>query len=110
GEAFAVGRDDDEAVGPGGRRQDGRAADGERLDGAIHQPHARVVETADRRADLAREPRLNRLVRPRRRPAAERANRPAGKEVVAAQARDRVAGQEKDEAIADAPETGRAAR
>ena len=72
--------------------------------------HARVVEPADRRADLARQAPADRAVRPRRGASAERANRPAGEEVVGAQARHGIAGQQEHQPIADAAEAGRAAR
>ena len=93
----------DKTVGPRGGTEDRCAADRQRFDLVAVQSHARVVDAADRRDQLAGQRAHESRDRAIRRSPAQAANRAAGEEIVRAQARDRIAGQQKDQPTSDAP-------
>src|SRR5688500_14419531 len=82
--AFAVGGDDDEAVGLGGGGEDRGAADGDGFDLSVHHPHASIVHPADLRDELARQMQAQRTIRPICAAAAEESNRATREKVVGA--------------------------
>src|SRR5262249_20263645 len=85
---LSLGRNDDEAVGAGRRREDGRAAQCERLDLAFGQANPAVVDASDRGNDLARDASLARAMRPVATPPAAQPDRAPGEEIICAKARN----------------------
>ena len=85
------------------------AAHRQRFNPSVDDLHPRIIQTADRRTDLARQPAPDRAVRPCLGPPAQRANGAAGEEVVGAQAGHRIARKEEHQPVLDEAEPGRAA-
>ena len=79
--AFAVGGDDDEAVGRGRGAKDRGPADRQRLDLSSTMSHAGVIDAADLGDELARQRQAELAIRPRRLapPPSSRIARPAKK-------------------------------
>src|SRR5438552_2759841 len=108
-ESFAVGWDDDEAVAARGRRKHGRSADGDGLDASVDELHAGVIQPPDGRADLARQLRTHRTVRPRLWTSAQGTNRAAGEKIIGTETGHGIAWERKHEPMLDSPKASRTA-